>query len=151
MAVLIKLPQKGVYEYILKVEQDGYFENRLSNLTDEKEIEAVRKLQKETEEKITRYGKTIWLLEYVPYDKVLLATTHLKNIVIFNGSLDKESITSNLLAFQELKKITAYKLGIRGWKNLRDINGNEISFNMEMVDMIPKEIQIELGGSSLND
>lgn len=165
--MIIRMVKKGAREYILRSEREGYWENRIKDLEKEladinpadfeevqakkKEIELVTSSAKTNKEKLAKHGATVWMIENVSKKAVLLSTASSRLSLGDDKSINQRVLTSGQLAYVELQRLNAFEMGIRGWKNLIDQNGEEIPFDKSIIDLLSKEIMLELGSEIMGE
>jgi len=171
--MLVKLIPKGEYDYTLKHEREGYVDKRLTDLkaeledlekTPEKfeeiefkkeEIKIYEKFAAETKRKLEEHGPTLFRIVNIKEKDVIIAAAR-HNIPITDRKNAGQNIMSGILSHSEIKKLTAYDMGFRGYKNLRDENGELIpdtdkDIILQVRESLPSQVKLELGAQIIGE
>lgn len=165
--MIIKMLKKERRPYILRSERPGFFEKRIETVQKELEalgidkydeieqkkndLEALETARKETAEKLEKYGPTTWELENVSKKAVLMGAARLNIDLVSSKQAQVQMITSGQMAYHELQRIVACEQALKGWDNLIDQDGNKIAFDKNLIELLPKDIQVELGSEALGE
>ncbi len=159
MAVL-KLSKEN-RDYILDVETEKYWDDAIAKAEKElsamkadhedydskkEDLETLKKEATKTKEHLAKYSPTIWKLHSI--SKLALSRALAKdNIEIgkFKGRKQADNaITTGSLALITIRAVQICKLGLDGWSNLRDENGNEIPFDRDLIEHLDEGILYKL-------
>lgn len=148
-------------DYVLEAEREGYWdkviqkaEKELSEMKadDEdyevksEELENLKKEAEKAKKLLAKYGPTVWQLHSI--DKLALsralAKDNLEIGTVKGRRMSKNTFTTADLALVTIRAVQICKLGLDGWSNLRDKNGNEIPFNRNLIPRLDTGILYEL-------
>jgi hypothetical protein len=169
--MLIRLIEDGEYNYILKHERDGWLDEQLRIMREEldelppesvdeieakkEEIKAFEKFAAKTKAKLEKYGPTIFRICSIKERDVIIAASRHNIPLTDRKNAGQNNIMSGILSHTEIQKLTAFEMGFRGYEHLRDMDGNEIPCNKDMIAKVkrslPKDVKIELGGQIMGD
>ena len=147
--MLIRFSKKE-REYILEEEREGFYDKEIARLKeeiekleDEQEKENQLKALEEFEEeaskrkaRLEKYGPTVWKIKSASKEALSRALVKIKGVKLSTNDLTDGEISTNILEYSRLKAIVIVKLGLVGWSNLRDEDGNEVPFSKDAVDLV---------------
>jgi len=157
---------KETWKYILKSERPEYWDKRIAELKkeiadieakplleqdsealDEKrtELKNSEELAKKTLEKLDQYGPTKWLLKSVPQIVIDQIMDKLDKPVMKIRGKGKDEVSSKQVSYTRTMSREVCRKGLVGWENLRSPDtGEEIKFDVDLIDELPFEITSEL-------
>ena len=149
--MLIRFSKKE-RDYVLNQEKVEFYDDELERLNKKLEdVDVVEDEEKEQLEKdikvftaeadkkkahLEKYGPTVWKIKSASKEAMSRLLLKIKGVKFSSTDISEGEVSTNIMEYARIKAITIIKLGLVGWSNLRDEDGNEAPFSRDLVDAV---------------